>query len=386
MTTLRIVGGRDAGGQSLTLGLADGLITRDDDHGNPLDASGLTVAPGFIDLQVNGGYGHDFTVAPETIWEVAARLPETGVTTFLPTIITAAPGAVDAARAAILDRPSGFIGAEPLGLHIEGPMISRARHGTHPEEHLVERASARDWARSGGVAMVTLAPELPGATEATATLVSRGVVVSLGHSDATAEQATLVADAGATSGTHIFNAMSSITSRRPGLAGFLLTDHRMHFGMINDKTHLDPRVVEMIWALAPDRVVLVTDAIAATGIGDGTYRLGSVVVTVDGNTTRNERGGLAGSVLTLDRAVRNLIEITGCTFAQAIGAASANPADALGLSDRGNLDPGRKADLVLLDETLEVVGTIVDGRVAFLREPGRFEGARDVAPRLDADS
>ena len=374
MTALRIVGGRDAGGQSITLGVTDGLITRDGGHENALDAGGLTVAPGFIDLQVNGGYGHDFTVDPDTIWEVAARLPETGVTAFLPTIITAAPGAVDTARTAILNRPSGFRGAEPLGLHIEGPMISRARHGTHPEEHLAERASARDWSRSGGVAMVTLAPELPGATRATATLVSRGVVVSLGHSDATAEQASAVADAGATFGTHIFNAMSSIKSRRPGLAGFLLTDDRMRFGMINDEVHLDPRVVEMIWALAPDRVVLVTDAIAATGIGDGAYRLGEVVVTVDGNITRNQRGGLAGSVLTLDRAVRSLIEITGCTLAQAVRAASTSPAAALDLDDRGNLDAGRKADLVLLDEDLDVVGTVVDGRVAFLREPDRFEG------------
>ena len=374
MTALRIVGGRNTGGQSITLGVADGRITRDHDHGNPLDAGGLTVAPGFVDLQVNGGYGYDFTVEPDTIWQVAARLPETGVTAFLPTIITAAPGAVDAARAAVLDRPSAFRGAEPLGLHIEGPMISRARHGTHPEEHLVESASARDWSRSGGVAMVTLAPELPGATQATATLVSRGVVVSLGHSDATAEQASAVADAGATFGTHIFNAMSSITSRRPGLAGFLLTDHRMRFGMINAEVHLGPRGVEMIWAVAPDRVVLVTDAIAATGIGDGTYRLGEIVVTVDGNITRNQRGGLAGSVLTLDRAVRNLIEITGCTLAQAVRAASRSPAEALGLDDRGNLDPGRNADLVLLDEDLDVAGTIVDGRIAFLREPGRFEG------------
>jgi N-acetylglucosamine-6-phosphate deacetylase len=228
--------------------------------------------------------------------------------------------------------------------------------------------------------MVTLAPELPGTTRATATLVSRGIVVSLGHSDATAEQASVVADAGATFGTHIFNAMSSITSRRPGLAGFLLTDDRMRFGMINDRTHLDPRVVEMIWALAPGRVVLVTDAIAATGIGDGTYRLGDIVVTVDGHVTRNQRGGLAGSVLTLDRAVRNLIEITGCTLAQAIHAASTSPAATLDLDDRGNLAPGRKADLVLLDETLEVVGTIVAGRVAFLREPDRIEGDVDVAP------
>jgi N-acetylglucosamine-6-phosphate deacetylase len=380
MTALRIIGGRNAGGESITLGVAEGLITRDHDHGNVLDAGGLIVAPGFIDLQVNGSYGHDFTVAPETIWEVAARLPETGVTAFLPTIITAAPGAVDAARAVILNRPSGFRGAEPLGLHIEGPMISRTRHGTHPEEHLVERASARDWSRSGGVAMVTLAPELPGTTRATATLASRGVVVSLGHSDATAAQASVVADAGATFGTHVFNAMSSITSRSPGLAGFLLTDDRMRFGMINDEVHLDPRVVQMIWALAPDRVVLVTDAIAATGIGDGTYRLGDNEVTVDGNTTRNQRGGLAGSVLTLDRAVRNLIAITGCTVAQAIRAASTSPAEALDLDDRGSLDPGRKADLILLDERLDVVGTTVGGRVAFLREPGRVQGGLDVAP------
>lgn len=380
MTALRIVGATDAGGRALPLGTAEGRITTVDDRAAAVDATGLIVAPGYIDLQANGGYGHDFTAAPDTIWDVAARLPETGVTAFLPTIITAAPGAIEAARTAISNRPAGFLGAEPLGLHLEGPMISRARSGTHPTAHLIDRASARDWSRSGGVVMVTLAPELPGAIETIATLVERGVVVSLGHSDATAEQASAAADAGSTFGTHIFNAMSSITGREPGLAGFLLSDPRMRFGLINDAVHLDPRVVTMTWALAPDRVVLVTDTTAAMGIGDGTYQLGDIVVTVEGSRTRNQRGGLAGSVLSMDRAVRNLVEITGCTPAQAIAAAAAQPAAALGRGNRGTLDRGARADLVLLDAGLDVAATIVGGRLAYIREPGRIEGDLDVAP------
>jgi N-acetylglucosamine-6-phosphate deacetylase len=228
--------------------------------------------------------------------------------------------------------------------------------------------------------MVTLAPELPDAIETVSALVDRGVIVSLGHSDATAEQASAAADAGATFGTHIFNAMSSITSRDPGLAGFLLSDTRMRFGLINDTVHLDPLVVTMAWALASDRVVLVTDTNAAMGIGDGTYQLGDIVVTVEGNVTRNQAGGLAGSVLTMDLAVRNLIDITGCTPGQAVAAGSERPAAALRLNDRGTLDRGRRADLVLLDAHLDVAATVVGGRIAYIREPGRIEGDLHVAP------
>lgn len=380
MTSLRIAGGRDPAGRSTTLGTAHGAITDGEDAAATLDATGLTVTPGFIDLQVNGAHGRDFTLEPESIWEVARRLPESGVTAFLPTIITAEPGAVAAAQRIVQDRPSGFTGAEPLGLHVEGPMISASRRGTHPDRHLVGRADAGDWARSNGIAMVTLAPELPGALEATAALSARGVVVSLGHSDATAEQATRAADAGATFGTHLFNAMSSITSREPGLAGFLLTDPRMRFGFINDRAHLDDRVVELIWASAGERAVLITDAIAATGVGDGVYKLGAITVTVDGSVTRNEQGGLAGSALTMDAAVRNLVEITGCELASGLAAASLRPAEVLVLDGVGTTEPASRADLVLLEADLSVAATIVGGRIVFLREPGRLEGSTDVAP------
>ena len=380
MTNLRIVGGHDPSGRPFDLGTAAGAIT-DGRHAKvALDATGLTIAPGFVDLQVNGAFGRDFTVEPESIWEVAERLPETGVTAFLPTIITAEPGAIAAAQNALIDRPPGFEGAEPLGLHVEGPMISPRRRGTHPEQHLAGRADAGDWARSNGIAMVTLAPELPGALEAIAALSTRDVVVSLGHSDATAAQAAEAAVAGATFGTHIFNAMSSLTSREPGLAGFLLTDRRMHFGFINDRAHLDDRVVELIWAAAGERSVLITDAIAATGVGDGTYKLGDIAVTVDGSMTRNAQGGLAGSVLTMDAAVRHLVEVTGCELTSALAAASTRPAAVLGLDGVGTTEPGSRADLVLLDADLAVAATIVAGRVMFLSEPDRLEGRADVAP------
>jgi N-acetylglucosamine-6-phosphate deacetylase len=356
------------------------VITDGVDAAAPLDATGLTVTPGFIDLQVNGAYGHDFTLEPESIWKVARRLPETGVTGFLPTIITAEPGAVAAAQKILHDRPPDFEGAEPLGLHVEGPMISPRRRGTHPERHLVGRADASDWARSNGIAMVTLAPELPGALETIVALAARGVVVSLGHSDASVEQAAEAADAGATFGTHLFNAMSSITSREPGLAGFLLTDPRMRFGFINDRAHLDDRVVQLIWASAGERAVLITDAIAATGVGDGTYTLGDITVTVHGNVTRNERGGLAGSALTMNAAVRNLVEITDCGLSSALAAASARPAEVMALDGVGTTEARSRADLVLLDAGLSVAATIVGGRVVFLREPDRLNGSADVAP------
>jgi N-acetylglucosamine-6-phosphate deacetylase len=228
--------------------------------------------------------------------------------------------------------------------------------------------------------MVTLAPEMPGAIETTAALTARGVVVSLGHSDATAAEASAAAQAGASFGTHLFNAMSSITGREPGLAGFLLSDPRMRFGVINDRSHLDPRVVRMIWALAGDRAVLVTDAIAATGIGDGTYQLGEIVVTVEGNRTRNQHGGLAGSVLTMDGAVRNLIAIVGSSLTEAVAAAATRPATVLGIAGAGSLDRGGRADLVLLDADLAVAATVVGGRLAFLADPHRLEGEIDVAP------
>ena len=254
-------------------------------------------------------------------------------------------------------------------------MISRERHGTHPLDRLVPEASAYDWSPSTGVALVTLAPELPGSIEVVAEFVDRGVVVSLGHSDATAEIADAAADAGARFGTHLFNAMSSITSREPGLAGFLLTDERMRFGMIVDGLHLDDRVVRLARAAAGDRIVLVTDAMAALGVGDGTYSLADIAVHVSGLEARNDIGGLAGSVLTMPLAIRTFQAITGCALAEAVTAATERPAAVIGATDRGSLRVGGRADITLLDERFDVAATITGGQVAYLRDPERLEDA-----------
>ena len=370
--SLNVRGGRDPLGRRMDLSIRDGILVEDTPATTILDATGLTAAPGYIDLQVNGAFGNDFTTDPESIWAAATRLPETGVTSFLPTIITAPEGTVDAAREALRHRPGDFVGAQPIGLHVEGPMLSLEKRGAHPTELLAERASAHDWSPENGVALVTIAPEIPGALDTIRTLSDRGVVVSLGHSNATCNQAQAGARAGATFGTHLFNAMSLMTSREPGLAGFLLTDPEMRFGLINDGVHLHRRIVELAWATGRDRMILVTDAIAATGIGDGTYRLGSLVVTVTDMTVRREDGGLGGSVLTMDRAVRNLLAITGCTLEQAITAASGRPADLMGLADRGTLTTGRRADIVLLDRDAAVAATITAGRLAYVADPDRI--------------
>jgi N-acetylglucosamine-6-phosphate deacetylase len=371
---LSILGGRSASGSRLDLSARDGVLV---DHGHSdttLDATGLTVVPGFIDVQVNGAFGHDFTTDPESIWAAAARLPETGVTAFLPTLITAPDGTIQAAQSAMHRRPKGFVGAEPLGLHLEGPMISFEKRGAHPAQYLADQASAHDWDPANGVALVTLAPELPGALDAIRTLTASGVVVSLGHSNATAAEAETGADAGATFGTHLFNAMSLPTRSEPGLAGFLLTDPRLFFGVINDGVHLHRRLVQLMWAAAGDRMVLITDATAAMGVGDGTYRLGSLDVTVDGMVASRADGGLAGSVLRIDQAIRNLVEVTGCTIEAAVATATTHPAALMRLHDRGSLQTGHRADVVLLDQDTQVAGTIVAGYIAHLASPDRLTG------------
>ena len=369
-----ILGGRDLTGRRLDLTARGRVLADRETATTTIDATGLTVAPGFVDLQVNGAYDHDFTTDPDSMWDAATRLPETGVTAFLPTLITAPDGAIPAAQAALRRRPRDFCGAEPLGLHLEGPMISYEKRGAHPHQYLADHVSAHEWEPASGVAMVTLAPELPGALDAIRTLTGRGVVVSLGHSNATSAQSEAGADAGATFGTHLFNAMSLPTRSEPGLAGFLLTDRRLFFGVINDGVHVHRRLVQLMWAAAGSRLILITDANAAMGIGDGTYQLGSLHVTVEGMVASRADGGLAGSVLTMDKAIRNLVEFAGCSIEAAVATATAHPAALMRLVDRGSLQNGHRADVVLLDPEAKVAGTIVGGRIAFLASPERLTG------------
>ncbi len=336
-----------------------------------IDVTGLTVSPGLIDLQINGAYGSDFTSDPESIWRIGARLPEQGVTAFLPTIITSPPATVDAARAALARRPAGYRGAEPLGLHLEGPMLSIKRPGVHNPELM--RSPSLDliqgWTPESGVAMVTLAPELSGAEAVIKSLAGSGVIVSAGHTAATLEEAAAGFGWGIGAVTHLFNAMEPFDHRAPGLIGALIEHPRAIAGIIADGIHTHPAAVIAAWKwLGPSRLALVTDAMAATGLGDGDYELGSIKVNVKEGKASDANGRLAGSTLTLGQAIRNLVEYTGCSIVEAVAAASSVPANVLGLKDRGHLAVGERADLVLFDEAMEVVATMVGGQIVYARE------------------
>ncbi|MEO1061771.1 MAG: N-acetylglucosamine-6-phosphate deacetylase [Actinomycetota bacterium] len=333
-----------------------------------IDATGLIVAPGFIDLQVNGGWGADITSEPATMWPLAERLVAHGVTSFLPTVVTSPPAAVGAARGALRGRPTEFTGAEPLGLHLEGPFIAPAKRGAHAAEHIVapDLAIAESWTRRDGVAMVTLAPELPGAGAVIEQLRADGVVVAGGHSEATAAQASAAIDAGLTHLTHLFNAMAPLAHREPGIVGVGLARSDLTVGLIVDGLHLHPVTVEAVWrAKGPHGVVLVSDSASAMGRPHGEHRLGDRRVIIDETGIRTRDGTLAGSAITLDIAVRNLVTFTGCSPDEAITAASTTPARVIGATSKGEIAPGRDADLTLLSADLGVVATIVGGAIAW---------------------
>jgi N-acetylglucosamine-6-phosphate deacetylase len=374
---LVVTGSRDRAGTVADTVIVDGRIA---DPGTAvtgvptLDGTGLLVAPGFVDLQCNGAAGIDLSTEPERLWEMAVVLPRWGVTAWLPTIVTA-PAAVRrrALAAWRAGPPASLEGggplAAPLGLHFEGPFLAPERRGAHPPQHLaapdVALVGSEGWA--GAVALVTLAPELPGAAALIKALVAEGTVVSAGHSSATAAEARAAIDAGVSYVTHLFNAMAPLHHREPGLAGVALSDERMRVGLIADGLHVDPAVVAVAARALGDRLSLVTDAVAALGAPPGPVPLGAhtaEVNPVDGGV-RLPDGTLAGSTLALDQAVRNLVTFAGVPLAVAVGAVTEVPARVLGLADRGTLTPGAAGDLVLLDGDGILVATVIGGRVAY---------------------
>jgi len=362
VNSLSVRGAIGADGDPVELTIVDGLFGISPEGGETFDADGLTAVPGFIDLQVNGGWGHDFTETPSSIWEVGAILPSTGVTSFCPTIITSPAERIEAAQTAMAHRPADYRGAEPLGLHVEGPFISEARRGTHPTQHLDVPPNAAFSPRH--IAIVTLAPELEGALDLIRELVGAGVTVSIGHSEATADQATNALAAGARLGTHLFNAMPPISGRAPGIAGALLASQMASFGVIVDGIHLSDESVRLAWNAGRDRFVLVTDAISATGMPAGDYEIGSVQVTVADGAVRNADGNLAGSILTMPTGLANLRSITEASLSESVAAATSNPARAIGRHDIGTFADGARGDVVLLDGD-SVAATIIAGSVAF---------------------
>ena len=331
------------------------------------------VAPGLIDLQVNGGFGVDVGADPAALRTLARRLPPTGVTAYLPTLISSPIGAYPPLFAAF-EAARGAPGARPLGLHLEGPFIAPARKGAHP----LAAIEAADDALFGlmlaapQVSLVTLAPERAGGIERVRRLRRAGIVVSLGHTDADHDAFAAGVDAGATMATHLFNAMSPFGHRAPGAIGAILTDPRVTAGLIADGIHSHPASLRLaLRAKGPDGVALVTDMMSAAGMPPGTYPLGGRQVTVDASGAHLPDGTLAGAVLTLDEAVRNAVRWAGVGPADAIRMASEVPARLLGLGDAGRLAPGGRADLACFDDRLRVVRVIVGGETAHVRPSGR---------------
>jgi N-acetylglucosamine-6-phosphate deacetylase len=289
-----------------------------------------------IDLQVNGAGGHDLTESPERLWDVADALARFGATAFLPTLVSPSWSVVDRARAALAGGPPpGFDGATPLGWHVEGPFLNPARAGAHDPGSLVAPSigPVADWSPATGVRMVTLAPELPGALAVVEALVGNGVVVSAGHSAATWDQARAGFDAGVRGVTHLFNAMAPLDHREPGIAGAALADERVTVWLIPDGLHVHPGLVGLVRrTVGADRLAVVTDAIAALGMPPGRHSLAGRLVDCDETSARLPDGTLAGSVIGLDAAVRNLAAFAGCSPDEARLAATVVPARLLGLS------------------------------------------------------
>ena len=342
-----------------------------------IDFGDAILAPGFLDIHIHGGAGLDVMRASVSELPRLGEFEAThGVTGYFPTTVAAPLDLTCAALERLADAieaaqqratNGGPVGARPLGIHLEGPFLSHKRRGVHPPENLLEPTVEifdRLWqAAHGHVSVLTIAPEIPGAIEVIAEAARRKVCVSIGHSDAEMPVAQAAVKAGARHATHTFNAMRPLDHREPGIIGEVLSDDSLSADLIADGIHVAPEVVKVfLLAKGPERAVLITDAISATGMPDGRYQLGPIQVDVkDGKCTSG--GSLAGSVLTMDRAVRNVTKFSHWSLREAVRSATLNPARAAHLAgERGMLAAGMAADFVVLGPSGEVRKTVIGGR------------------------
>jgi|SRR5271168_560537 len=329
-----------------------------------------TLVPAYVDIHIHGCAGHDVMEAtPEALRAIGAYLASRGVGAYFPTTVTSPKDETVRSLAGLasqIGRSTAHRGATPLGIHLEGPFLSHLKRGVHTDALLEAPSIAlfdRFWqAAEGKICLMTIAPELPGAADLIAHATSLGVRCSMGHSDAMVCEAERGYVAGARSATHTFNAMRAIDHREPGLAAYVLDKRSLFAEIICDGIHVDPLMVRLfLRAKDEDRIILVTDGISATGMPDGTYMLGDMEVEVrDGRCTSN--GTLAGSVLTLDRSVQNIMEFTGASLKTAVAAASRNPSQLMGIDDDwGSLDVGAAANITVLSPSAEVIETFLAG-------------------------
>ncbi|XP_053328132.1 N-acetylglucosamine-6-phosphate deacetylase [Spea bombifrons] len=347
-----------------------------------VDCQGRIVAPGFIDVQINGGFGVDFSQANDDVGEgislVGGKILCHGVTSFCPTLVTSPSSVYHKVLPQISVKDGGPDGASVLGVHLEGPYISREKKGAHPERCLrsfSERGFPELLATYGtldNVNILTLAPEMQRSEEVIRGLVQRGICVSLGHSIANLSQAEDAVTHGASFITHLFNAMLPFHHRDPGIVGLLTSDRipagrTVYYGMIADGIHTNPAALRIAHRAHPGGLVLVTDAIMAMGLGPGKHMLGQQEILINGlNAYVAGTQTLAGSIATMDMCVRHFREATGCTVEEALEAASLHPAQTLGIQHRkGTLNFGADADFVLLDDRLNVNATYIAGQAVW---------------------
>jgi N-acetylglucosamine-6-phosphate deacetylase len=331
-----------------------------------------TVVPGFIDPHIHGSGGADVMDATFASMNTISRtLASHGTTSFLPTTVSAPPEILGST----LDRLSpllqeSFEGATPIGIHLEGPFISGQKRGTHREVdvRLPDQTLLSDWIHRahGTLKLLTMAPELDGATTVTRFARASGVTVAMGHSNASFEEAVAASDEGTHYAVHTFNAMRAFSHRESGIVGAVLSDDRIFAEIIVDGIHVSPEVVRIFArSKGRERILLVTDAISATGMPDGRYNLGTDKVQVQAGVCRDDEGRLAGSTLTQDAALRNFVAYSGMRMEDAVFGLTLNPARALKLEGRGCIEPGAHADVVILNDELRVMKTFAEGRLVF---------------------
>ena len=379
---VRLIGGDDGSVVDITV-TGDRIedVSPSDARMEPA-ADARWVAPGLVDLQVNGGWGHDLSDDPASVWEVGAGLADLGVTSWLPTLVSS-DRSTRAEALAVLEAgpPSDWVGAAPLGWHFEGPYLNPARAGAHRLEALEpvpDALAAGRLDREPLPRLLTLAPEVPGAIAAIETLTAVGVVVSLGHTEASPPLIGQAVGAGATMATHLFNAMSGVSHRAPGAAVGLLNSD-VWLGLIADGHHVDVEVLRLLWRVAGDRLVLVSDAMAALGERDGPTRLAGSEASTEQGAVRLPDGTLAGSALSLPAAAARFQRATGCSAGDLVSVASVNPCRAIGEQGRGSIAVGAVADLMVLDGHGELVDVLCAGRRTEVdggRSAGSTEDAR----------
>ena len=355
----------------------DGTIVRLGSRGGMELPSGVdlvpfndcTIAPGFVDIHIHGSAGYDVMQADRGARSHFERfLARHGVTSYCPTTVTAPLDITLSALERLADAvesADGIGGALPLGIHLEGPFLSHARRGVHSPEDLLPPTVAmfdKFWqAARGHIRVMTIAPELDGASEVIAEATRRGVCVSIGHSDANLKFARRGVAAGARHATHTFNAMRPLDHRDPGILGEVLTNEHVTADVIADGFHVAPAVIDLLFkAKGPENIVLITDAISAAGMPDGNYKLGLLEVDVQGGKCVMD-GRLAGSALIMDRAIRNAMNFAKCDLQQALRAATTNPARVVGAQKKGVLEVGADADFVVLTAAGEVRATVING-------------------------